>query len=61
MAEKNSAGLATGAWRQVVVVEVDEDSDLAGADSFLVSVFGSLLSLFDSGDELAPFSVLGAS
>ena len=53
----------------MVVVEVDEDSDLAGADSFLVSVFDSLPSLFDSlvslldsdDDELAPFSVLGAS
>ena len=49
-------------WRQVVVVDVDEGSDLAGADSFLVSVFVSLLSLLDSDDdELAPFSVLGAS
>ena len=48
--------------RQVVVVDVDEDSDLAGAVSFLVSVFVSLLSLLDSDDdELAPFSVLGAS
>ncbi|HEX7228243.1 MAG TPA: hypothetical protein VF353_10770, partial [Candidatus Binatia bacterium] len=48
--------------RQVVVVDVDEDSDLAGAVSFLVSVFVSLLSFLDSDDEeLAPFSVLGAS
>ena len=50
---------------QVVVLDVEEDSDLAGADSFLVSVFVSLLSFLDSldseDDELAPFSVLGAS
>ena len=70
MAQKNSARPATGAWRQVVLVEVlDEGSDFDGADSFLVSVFDSLPSLFDSlvslldsdDDELAPFSVLGAS
>ena len=42
-------------------MEVDEDSDFAGADSFLVSVFVSLLSFLDSeDDELAPFSLLGA-
>ncbi len=70
MAEKNSAGPPTGAWRQVVLVEVlDEGSDFDGADSFLVSVFDSLFSVFVSllslldseDDELAPFSVLGAS
>ena len=41
-------------------MDVGEDSDLDGIDSFLVSVLVSLLSLLDSeDDELAPFSVLG--
>ena len=48
---------------------LDEGSDFDGADSFLVSVFDSLFSVLDSllslldseDDELAPFSVLGAS
>jgi hypothetical protein len=53
-----------------VLVEVlDEGSDFDGADSFLVSVLDSLLSVFVSllsfldseEDELAPFSVLAAS
>ena len=63
MAQRKTVPARNRRVRQVVLVEVlDEGSDFDGADSFLVSVFVSLLSFLDSeDDELAPFSVLGAS
>ena len=71
LAEANEFVNRCDRWRltQVVLEEVlDGDAGLDGLDSFFVSVFGSLVSLFpsfvsllDSADELAPFSPLEAS